>query len=97
MPASHLSKTPDLGPNHSAAAHCPHRPGRTGSITITCLMGVGLSTPAAAQELAATWQQRPGSLTLALVLGVIVLVMLSYGVRQMLYALNRVFGKQRYP
>lgn len=97
MPASHLSKTPDLGPNHSAAAHCPHRPGRTGSITITCLMGVGLSTPAAAQELAATWQQRPGSLTLALVLGVIVLVMLSYGVRQMLYALNRVFGTQRYP
>lgn len=97
MPASHLLKTPDPGPNHSAAAQCPHRPGRTGTITITGLMGVGLSTPAAAQELAATWQQRPVSLALALVLGVIVLVMLSYGVRQMLYALNRVFGTQRYP
>jgi cellulose synthase/poly-beta-1,6-N-acetylglucosamine synthase-like glycosyltransferase len=83
MPASHLLKTPD--------------PGSTGTFLIASLMGAGLSTPAAAQELAATWQQRPASLALALMLSVIVLIMLSYGLRQMLYALNRVFGTQRYP
>lgn len=55
------------------------------------------SLPAAAQELISTWQQRPASVALALVMGVIVLVMLSYGLRQMLYALNRMFGSQRYP
>lgn len=55
------------------------------------------SLPAAAQELISTWQQRPASVALALVMGVIVLVMLSYGLRQMLYALNRMFGTQSYP
>jgi hypothetical protein len=83
MPASHLLKTPD--------------PGSTGTFLIASLMGAGLSTPAAAQELAATWQQRPASLALALMLSVIVLIMLSYGLRQMLFALNRVFGTQHYP
>ena len=66
-------------------------------VTITCLMSLWLSTPAVSQELVTTWQQRPTSLALALLLSVIVLVMLGYGLRQILFSLNRVFGTQRYP
>lgn len=97
MPARLLLGTPDPDRRVSAKAECRHRPGTTRAATLTCLAGVGLSSPATAQELIATWQQRPASLALALALGVIVLVMLTYGLRQMLYALNRMFGTQRYP
>ena len=86
-------------PNGSCAP--PAAPGRRlGTAAWRVLAGLAVtsqSLPVAAQELISSWQQRPASVALALVLGVVVLVMLSYGLRQMLYALNRAFGLQRYP
>lgn len=97
MPASHLLHTPTPDRRGLPQAASRHRSNSTRAASITCWVGVILCTPAAAQELIATWQQRPVSLALALALGVIVVVMLTYGLRQMLYALNRMFGTQRYP
>ena len=52
---------------------------------------------AAAMTLTASWTERPLLLTLALVLGAIVLVMTTYGVRHVVFTLSRLFGGQRYP
>ena len=47
---------------------------------------------AAAMTLTASWTERPLLLTLALVLGAIVLVMTTYGVRHVVFTLSRLFG-----
>jgi cellulose synthase/poly-beta-1,6-N-acetylglucosamine synthase-like glycosyltransferase len=55
------------------------------------------STATWAQDLSIEWHQRPVSWLLALLLSLIVLVMLTYGIRQSGYALHRMFGRLRYP
>lgn len=52
---------------------------------------------AAALSLTAAWTERPLVLLLALALGLIVLVMTTYGVRHVVFTLSRLFGGQRYP
>ncbi|MBW8468670.1 MAG: glycosyltransferase [Thiobacillus sp.] len=52
---------------------------------------------AAAMTLTASWTERPFVLALALVLGLIVVVMTTYGVRHVVFTLSRLFGGQRYP
>lgn len=52
---------------------------------------------AAALSLTAAWTERPLVLLLALALGLIVLVMTSYGIRHVVFTLSRLFGGQRYP
>ena len=58
-------------------------------------MVAAISAPAGAQTFVETWTQRPTSLVLAMVLSLIVGVMLTYGLRQILYALHRMTGVQR--
>lgn len=97
MPVTPHLQTSPLCAQGLDSARCPCAPGNSGAIAMAWLIGAGLSRPAAAQELAATWQQRPASLVLALLLGALVVVMLAYGLRQMLFALHRVWGTQRDP
>jgi cellulose synthase/poly-beta-1,6-N-acetylglucosamine synthase-like glycosyltransferase len=52
---------------------------------------------AAAMTLTASWTERPLVLGLALLLGLIVVVMTTYGVRHIVFTLSRLFGGQRYP
>ena len=64
---------------------------------LSAWMVAAISAPAGAQTFVETWTQRPTSLVLAMVLSLIVGVMLTYGLRQILYALHRMTGVQRYP
>jgi len=52
---------------------------------------------AAAMSLTSSWTERPVVLLLALTLGLIVLIMTTYGVRHIVFTLSRLFGGQRYP
>lgn len=63
------------------------------------LQGARLMSPiqAWAQALNAQWQQNPSALLLAMALGVIALVMWVYGLRQTLFAVQRMWGNPRYP
>ena len=97
MPSRPRPSPKNRRPGSSAARACRPAFGSGGKLFIAAIGGAAASTHAAAQGFASAWQQQPLKLSLALVLAVIVLVMLAYGLRQMLYALNRVFGAQRYP
>ena len=44
-----------------------------------------------------SWTERPLAVGLAVVLGLIVLVMMAYGIRHIIFTLSRLFGGQRYP
>lgn len=73
------------------------RPASTGS-ALRVLTTLALSpTGVWAQDLSTQWQQSPVSLLLGMALGLIALVMLTYGIRQTLYATQRMWGAQRYP
>lgn len=52
---------------------------------------------AAAMSLTSSWTERPMVLLLALTLGLIVLIMTTYGIRHVVFTLSRLFGGQRYP
>lgn len=52
---------------------------------------------AAAMTITESWTERPLVLGLALLLGLIVIVMTTYGVRHVVFTLSRLFGGQRYP
>lgn len=51
----------------------------------------------AAMTITKSWTERPLVLGLALLLGLIVVVMTTYGVRHIVFTLSRLFGGQRYP
>ncbi len=52
---------------------------------------------AAPMTLFVSWTERPLAVGLAVVLGLIVLVMMAYGIRHIIFTLSRLFGGQRYP
>lgn len=63
------------------------------------LQGARLMSPIQAweQALNAQWQQNPSALLLAMALGMIALVMWVYGLRQTLFAVQRMWSNPRYP
>lgn len=81
----------------------PMGPRRRSGHTLVGLWLAGEAAPAWAQgampppALLVTWQERPLVVVLAACLGLIVLLMMAYGVRHVLFTLNRQFGHQRHP
>jgi cellulose synthase/poly-beta-1,6-N-acetylglucosamine synthase-like glycosyltransferase len=58
---------------------------------------IDLTAPAAPMTLAASFAERPLAVLVALLLGLIVLVMLAYGLRHTVFTFSRLLGRQRQP
>ncbi len=90
-------------PAHSPFAQPGQRPTRPGLRSWVICLGLLVAVGAHAQggpdpsALLPSWSERPVVVALAASLGLIVLAMMAYGVRHVLFTLNRLFGHQRHP